>query len=61
MKSPQGIKDRLDPTLISDAVYPFLEPLILKVYYMGYTDAVDIYQKCIDLKGLREEWGKKND
>lgn len=33
-----------------------LEPLILKVYYMGYADAVDIYQLAIDMKNLRETW-----
>jgi hypothetical protein len=61
MKNINQIREILEEeNEIAQAVYPFLERLILKVYYMGYNDGVDNYQKAIDLKGLREVWDNNN-
>jgi len=56
MKSHDKIKEAMNEEHTIECLYPLVKPLIIKAYYMGYTDAVLMYQKCIDKKGLREAW-----
>lgn len=56
MKTPKEIRDNLGSTLIAHCLYKLIEPLIVSAYNLGYSDACNIYQECIDKKGLREVW-----
>ena len=54
-------KGAIDIGEVGEIFWPLIKPLIRKAYYGGYSDAVDIYQECIDKKGLREQWDKPHE